>query len=261
MVKKCFSVLLVLGMMAGGCSTIEKITTSTSSDKELYIITPEDGEAVTNPMTVRFGIKGMGIAPAGVEQPNSGHHHLMIDVDKLPPMDQPIPRNENFLHFGDGQTETSLELNPGKHTLQLLLGDHIHMPHEQPLVSKKITITVSDPLFPGRGGAYFISPRDNEVVSSPVRVLFGLKGMGVGPASVDWPNTGHHHLLVDVDKLPPMDQPLPKNENYLHFGGGETEATIELSPGKHTLQMLLGDHLHIPHKPPVLSRKITITVR
>ncbi len=261
MVKKCFSIVLLIGMIAGGCSTIERTLQPTSPEKELYIITPQDGEEATNPVTVRFGIKGMGVAPAGVDVPNSGHHHLLIDVDKLPPMDQPIPRNENFLHFGDGQTEATIELTPGQHTLQLLLGDHVHIPHKPPVMSKKISITVSDPLFPEMGGAYIITPQNNAVVSSPVRVRFGLRGMGVSPAGIERPNTGHHHLLIDVDKLPPMDQPLPKNENYLHFGGGETETTVELSPGKHTLQLLLGDHLHVPHKPPVLSKKITITVR
>jgi hypothetical protein len=108
--------------------------------------------------------------------------------------------------------------------------------------------------------AYIISPADGEVVSSPVMVRFGLKGMGVAPAGIDKPNTGHHHLLIDVPHQPAFDQPLPADARHKHFGGGQTEATIELSPGKHTLQLILGDKNHVPHDPPVISDTITITV-
>ena len=108
--------------------------------------------------------------------------------------------------------------------------------------------------------AYFIAPVDGDTVSSPVDIVFGLSGMGVAPAGVDFPNTGHHHVLIDLDTMPPMDQPLPANENIVHFGLGQTEAKIELSPGQHTLQMVVGNMLHTPHDTPVVSDKITITV-
>jgi hypothetical protein len=107
---------------------------------------------------------------------------------------------------------------------------------------------------------YFISPADGAMVSSPVTVRFGLKGMGVAPAGVEKAKTGHHHLLIDTD-LPPLDQPVPKDVHHRHFGGGQTEASVDLAPGKHTLQLLLADKNHIPHKPPLVSKKITITVR
>ena len=113
-----------------------------AAEKALYFITPTDGATVSSPVTVRFGLKGMGVAPAGVNKPNTGHHHLLIDLDKLPPLDQPVPKDEHHRHFGGGQTETTIELAPGKHTLQLLLGDQNHVPHDPPLVSEKITITV-----------------------------------------------------------------------------------------------------------------------
>ena len=108
--------------------------------------------------------------------------------------------------------------------------------------------------------AYFIAPVDGDTVSSPVDIVFGLSGMGVAPAGVDFPNTGHHHVLIDLDTMPAMDQPLPANENIVHFGLGQTEAKIELSPGQHTLQMVVGNMLHTPHDTPVVSDKITITV-
>ncbi|HEY7886405.1 MAG TPA: DUF4399 domain-containing protein [Cellvibrionaceae bacterium] len=108
---------------------------------------------------------------------------------------------------------------------------------------------------------YFIEPADGATVSSPVSVKFGLKGMGVAPAGIDVPNTGHHHLLVNLDSLPDLSLPIPADKQHIHFGGGQTEASVELPPGEHTLQLLLGDYLHRPHEEPVVSQKITITVK
>lgn len=111
------------------------------ADAELYLIAPADGATVSSPVTVRFGLRGMGVAPAGVATPATGHHHLIIDAD-LPPAGAPIPNDERHRHFGGGQTEVTLPLAPGRHTLQLVLGDKDHVPHDPPLVSQRITITV-----------------------------------------------------------------------------------------------------------------------
>ncbi|RUM93965.1 MAG: rod shape-determining protein RodA [Thiothrix sp.] len=108
---------------------------------------------------------------------------------------------------------------------------------------------------------YFIEPHDGDIVSNPVTVVFGLKGMGVAPAGTDKENTGHHHLLIDLPSVPVMDKPIPADKHHKHFGGGQTETTVELPPGKHTLQLLLADRNHIPHDPPVISKKITVTVQ
>lgn len=113
---------------------------------------------------------------------------------------------------------------------------------------------------PDGAAVYFVTPLDGQTVSSPVTVRFGLEGLGVAPAGVEREGTGHHHLLVDVDDVPAADQPVPADERHIHFGGGQTQTTLELSPGEHTLQLLVGDHLHVPHEPPVMSEKITITV-
>lgn len=107
----------------------------------VYLISPSDGEVVTSPVTVRFGLDQMGVAPAGVAKKHTGHHHLIVDAE-LPPADLPIPKNEHYRHFGGGQTETAIELPPGKHTLQLMLGDHLHIPHDPPVASERITIEV-----------------------------------------------------------------------------------------------------------------------
>ena len=110
-------------------------------DVELYFISPKNGETVASPVTVRFGLRGMGVAPAGMAMENTGHHHLLVD-SALPPLDRPIPADAQHVHFGKGQTEASVTLAPGSHRLQLLLADHLHIPHDPPVVSKPVTITV-----------------------------------------------------------------------------------------------------------------------
>ena len=109
--------------------------------------------------------------------------------------------------------------------------------------------------------AYIISPKDGQILVGAFTVRFGLENMGVAPAGVDIPGTGHHHLLIDLKELPGMEKPLPSNENIRHFGKGQTETRITLPPGKHTLQLLAGNYLHVPHRPPVLSEKITVIVK
>jgi hypothetical protein len=107
---------------------------------------------------------------------------------------------------------------------------------------------------------YFISPSNGQVIKGPVTVRFGLENMGVAPAGTAGEGIGHHHLIVD-SPLPALDQPLPKDDKHLHFGRGQTETVLQLTPGKHTLQLVLGDANHIPHLPPVISEQITITVK
>lgn len=115
--------------------------------------------------------------------------------------------------------------------------------------------------------AYIVQPKDGATVKQKVKVIFGLSGMGISPAGITAsgepiPDTGHHHLLIDIEKLPPLDKPLPAdNPNIKHFGKGQTETMLELTPGTHTLQLILADYGHYAHKPPVISKKITITVK
>lgn len=113
---------------------------------------------------------------------------------------------------------------------------------------------------PENAQAYFIHPADGQTVGQTVKIVFGLKNMGVAPAGVDRENTGHHHLLINTDQLPDLKQPLPSSDQVKHFGAGQTETEITLTPGTHTLQMVLGNFAHVPHDKPVMSEKITITV-
>jgi len=117
--------------------------TPAPKDAEVYIIWPQNGAVISGgKLWLRMGLRGMGVAPKGVEREGTGHHHVLIDVDLPQDMSKEIPSDRNHLHFGAGETEARLELPPGKHTLQLLLGDHNHVPHDPPVHSRKISITV-----------------------------------------------------------------------------------------------------------------------
>ncbi|MYH69128.1 MAG: DUF4399 domain-containing protein [Gammaproteobacteria bacterium] len=133
--------LLILLLALCPFSVPAQERTPASGNAELYFISPADGATVSNPVTVRFGLKNMGVAPAGIKYDNSGHHHLLVDTE-LPALDFPIINDGNHLHFGGGQTEATVELPPGEHTLQLLLGDFAHIPHDPAVMSERITITV-----------------------------------------------------------------------------------------------------------------------
>ena len=131
----CALSVLVVSPALGG-------ETPRPSTAYLYIGWPNDGEVVRSPFRVWFGLRRMGIAPSGVVKENTGHHHLIIDGD-IPPLDEEIPSDRNHLHFGAGQSETLVELPPGQHTLQLLFADHDHVPHDPPVISDRISVTVS----------------------------------------------------------------------------------------------------------------------
>lgn len=135
--------LLALAVCWGQQAGAQDFTTPSVPGTELYFIAPLDGARVTSPVRVKFGLRGMGVAPAGVEKDGTGHHHLLVNVP-LPPLDENIIADENHIHFGGGQTETLIELPAGRHTLQLLLGDQNHLPHKPAVYSKQITITVTE---------------------------------------------------------------------------------------------------------------------
>jgi Domain of unknown function (DUF4399) len=236
----------------------------------VYFIDLKNGDTLPPKATVHFGLRGMGVAPAGSDRENSGHHHLLIDTE-LPPLDQPIPNDFNHLHFGAGQTEAEVSLPPGEHTLQLLLGDKAHIPHSPPIMSDPVRVRVVESGATAAPGAprrhpspanarvYFVYPTDGAYVTRTPVIRFGLVNMGIAPAGVEKVNTGHHHLMIDVP-LPPLDQPIPNDFNHLHFGAGQTEAQVTLPLGTHTLQLLLGDDSHVAHVPPIYSKPITVTV-
>ena len=137
-------IFVIAALIAAATVAAAQERSAPASGAEVYIISPKDGATVKGPVVVLFGLKGMGIAPAGVKFDNTGHHHLLVDMDVPADLSVPMPATDKLLHFGKGQTQTSLNLAPGKHTLQLVFADLNHMAFDPPLVSKKITITVTN---------------------------------------------------------------------------------------------------------------------
>jgi len=136
--------LILTALLVSGSLAFAQERTPSPPGAEVYIISPKNGATVHSPFKVQFGLgKEMGIAPAGVKFDNTGHHHLLIDTDAPADPSKPLPATDKIVHFGKGQTETTLTLPPGKHTLQLLLADMNHVPHQPVVISKKITITVA----------------------------------------------------------------------------------------------------------------------
>ena len=129
-------------LLAQGCSN-GAAPESSAVEPRVFIIAPAGGSTVTSPVLVEFGIEGFAVAPAGTQDAGTGHHHLLINTP-LPALDQPIPADDNHVHFGKGQTSAELDLAPGQYTLQMLLGDGNHVPHDPALISEPITITVSE---------------------------------------------------------------------------------------------------------------------
>jgi hypothetical protein len=228
----------------------------------VYFTELKDGAVLPPKATINFGLRNMAVAPAGSDRESSGHHHLLVDTP-LPPLDQPIPNDFNHLHYGAGQTSAEVTLSPGEHSLQLLMGDKDHVPHTPPVMSARIKVRVVDPSVrkpaPADARVYFVGLQDWGVLPPKATIRFGLAGMGVAPAGFEKANTGHHHLLLNTG-LPPLDQPIPNDFNHLHFGAGQTEATVTLPLGVNTLQLLFADENHVPHNPPVMSKPIKILV-
>ena len=139
-ISKCLAAAALGAMLAAGLAQAGE--TPRPANAEVYIIWPRDGRTITGgKFWLRMGLKNFGVAPAGVERPNTGHHHVIINAP-LPDFDEEIPNDRNHLHFGGGQTEARIQLSPGRHTLQLLMGDHNHVPHDPPLYSERITVIV-----------------------------------------------------------------------------------------------------------------------
>ena len=141
---RMFAIAAALALAASVTAVQAQERTPSPHGAKVYFENLKDGATVTNPVTVKFGIKGMTLAPAGTKMDNSGHHHLLIDTDPPADLSKPLPAiPDKVVHFGKAQTETTLTLPPGKHTLQLLLADQNHIPHDPPVLSKKITVNVS----------------------------------------------------------------------------------------------------------------------
>jgi Domain of unknown function (DUF4399) len=234
-----------------------------------YFIDLKDGDRVPIKVLVRMGLFHMGVAPAGYAPPASahrqfpvtGHHHIIVDAP-LPPPGRPIPADDNHIHLGGGQTEAEITLSPGPHTLQLEMGDANHIPTDPPVTSALIHVTAAEPRTPAPADAStsFIGLRQAQGVSSPIRLYFGLQGMGVAPANSDVPDTGYFNLVIDAPE-PDPDQPMPKDDHHIAFTKGDTQTEQRLEPGHHTLQLVFTDTRGRNFDPPVRSKRMLIKVR
>jgi hypothetical protein len=141
--KTLMKTTLLATLFASSIAVAAEMSSPSPAGAEAYIISPSNGESVSSTFTVQFGLKGMGVAPAGTNIKNTGHHHLLVDTDASTlDLSKPLPKSDKVRHFGGGQTQAELSLEKGEHTLQLLLGDYLHIPHNKPVMSEKVTITV-----------------------------------------------------------------------------------------------------------------------
>src|SRR6266481_3946465 len=156
------SLLICVATSGAAYSQAKGGPTPSPAGAAVYFIDLKNGETLPSKATVHFGLRGMGVAPAGTDRENSGHHHLLIDSE-LPPLNQPIPSDFNHLHFGAGQTEAEITLKPGEHTLQLLMGDKAHVPHTPPVMSARIKVRVAGDASAGLTGGPSASAPGAEV--------------------------------------------------------------------------------------------------
>ena len=140
---KKFIFLLIISICSSATAFANELISESTEGAKLYFILPVDGQIVSGEFKVQFGLSGMGVAPAGIKVKGTGHHHLLINTDvSTIDFTGSLPATDLIRHFGGGQTETVLKLPKGKHTLQLLLGNYVHIPHKKPVISDQITITV-----------------------------------------------------------------------------------------------------------------------
>lgn len=228
------------------------------SEAGVHFVFPQNDAKIFAKSTVRFGVTGMTVTPAGqhIEDATRGHHHLIIDGAPIP-QGQPVPFDDTHMHFGKGQTETELTLAPGTHTLTLQFANGAHLSYG-PALSTTIRVEVLPA--PAEMGVFFENLKDGDKVKSPLRVRFGVKGFALRPAGEDPldKTTGHHHVVVDAPPVP-LGQMVPADAQHIHFGKAQTEAELTLPAGKHELQLQLADGAHTSYGPQ-LSARVSIEV-
>lgn len=224
----------------------------------VFFAFPQDGSKVISPVALVFGVEGMTVNPAGLdmEDKTKGHHHIIVDGAPVA-AGEAVPADDTHIHFGKAQTDTKLELSPGKHTLTLQFADGAHLSYG-PAMSQTITVEVVEAKEAAR--VFFEGPKDGAKMKSPVKLKFGLAGMGVRPAGEDPldKTTGHHHVIVDGQPVA-LGAAVPADDKHIHFGKGQTETELPLAPGKHTLTLQLADGAHLSYGPE-LSQTITVEV-
>ena len=247
---------------AAPASAAEKAPTSEASAPEgakVDFTFPQNNSKVFPEFMVIFNVDKMEVVPAGTDVANKakGHHHIIVDGQPIA-KGQVVPKDATHLHYGKGQKTAKLNLTPGKHTLTMQFADGNHISYGKAL-SKTINVeVVPAPAKPPK--VYFVEPADGATVTSPVKLVFGLDGMTISPAGQNIPDKtmGHHHVIVNAPVVPAGTM-VPADDTHIHFGKGQTETTMELPKGTHTLTLTLADGVHMSYGE-ALSHKITVTV-
>lgn len=249
--SRIVGVMLALALIAAGCgddddqpassgepgpATSDSSATEadTPSDGSVSFAAPEDGATVAQRFAVAMEADGFEIEPAGEVHDGAGHLHVMVDVGCMEP-GETIPKDESHVHFGGGQLEGQLLLEPGEHELCLQAGDGAHVALD---ITDEMTVTV-DPDQP----YVTLEVPEGETVPSPVPVTMTAEGIAIEPAGEVREGAGHFHVMVDVGCVE-EGETIPKDESHLHFGDGSTTAELDLEPGEHTLCLQVGDGAH-----------------
>ena len=232
---------------------------ATPAGARVMFVTPQNGSTVFPEVAVAMGVEGMAIRPAGedINERTSGHHHVLIDQPDGLAEGTVVPTTDKSIHYGKGQTTAYVKVPEGEHTLTLQFADGAHRSYG-PKLSSTVKVTVVPAT--GERKVSFIEPQDGAKVKSPIKIKMGLEGMKIRPAGEDPldKTTGHHHIIIDGGPMP-IGTIVPANEKHIHYGKGQTEAEITLSPGKHTLTLQLADGLHASYGEK-LSATITVEV-
>lgn len=244
--------LAALSLVAAACGDDDKVASTTTAaeapvETSVALAAPTDGAAVSNPVAVEFTVAGFTLEPAGEIHEGAGHLHVMVDVPCLAP-GEAVPKDAQHVHFGKGQTEGAIDMAAGEHTLCLQAGDGAHTALD---LTDEITITVDD-----SPSVAFLEPAKAAAVTSPVAVKLAAFNFTVEPAGEVREAAGHLHVMVDVPCLTPGEV-IPKDDQHVHLGTGQTETTLTLAPGEHTLCLQAADGVHTALD---ITREVTFTV-
>ena len=236
--------------------TITVIVVAGDESPSVRFEQPADGATVTSPFEVVMAATGLTVEPSGEVNEGAGHFHILVDTD-FTPVGEVIPTDEQNLHYGQGQTTATLELEPGEHTLRLQFADGLHTALEGDQFTDTITVNVvagdESP------SVRFEQPADGATVTSPFEVVMAATGLTVEPSGEVNEGAGHFHILVDTD-FTPVGEVIPTDEQNLHYGQGQTTATLELEPGEHTLRLQFADGLHTALEGDQYTDTITVNV-
>ena len=240
-----------LSLLAAACGDDDAATTTTTvagpAEASVAFAAPAEGASVTNPVPVEFTVEGFTLEPAGEVHEGAGHLHVMVDFPCLA-AGEAIPRDAQHVHFGKGQTEGAIDVAAGEHTLCLQAGDGTHTALD---LTHEITVTVDD-----SPSVAFLEPAKGATVKSPVPLKLAAFNFTVEPAGEVHEGAGHLHVMVDVPCLAPGEV-IPKDDQHVHLGTGQTETELALAPGEHTLCLQAADGLHTALD---ITREVTITV-